>query len=149
MLSSLIIELYYHKGGKELESRLGRPGRKNFRPPEALRAISTRGLNPSPLTGLGAYTPGLSTPSSAGARADARGTRRPPLFGAGFGLRCFQPLSLRAWLPGTPCRTAGTPEARTGRSFRTDPILPSGGQHPRQIEPELARAALNPAHVPF
>jgi len=30
-----------------------------------------------------------------------------PLFGVFFGLRCFQPLQLGAWLPGPPCRTTG------------------------------------------
>ena len=116
--------------------------------PEALRAIGTRGLSGSPQRARRLH-PGPINPVFYGSPRRVRRPGWPPLFGAGFGLRCFQPLSLRAWLPGTPCRTAGTPEARTGRSFRTDPILPSGGRHPRQIEPELARAALNPAHVPF
>lgn len=57
---------------------------------------------------LDAYTPAPSTPSSLGAlvqsyRAVASPSSGPewlPIFGRGFRLRCFQPLSSIAWLPG-------------------------------------------------
>ena len=57
---------------------------------------------------LPAYTPAPSNPSSTGALVHARGSvarapsrvEWPPIFGRGFGLRCFQPLSSTAWLPG-------------------------------------------------
>ena len=59
---------------------------------------------------LDAYTPIPSTPSSMGALVTVPQRRRRhwyvglewlPIFGRGFGLRCFQPLSSIAWLPGS------------------------------------------------
>jgi len=58
---------------------------------------------------LDAYTPAPSTPSSLGALVQPEnavasapsGPERLPIFGRGFGLRCFQPLSPTAWLPGS------------------------------------------------
>jgi len=57
---------------------------------------------------LGAYTATPSTLSSTGALVPVPESRRrpptdrewPPRLGEGFGLRCLQPLSLTAWLPG-------------------------------------------------
>ncbi len=56
---------------------------------------------------LGAYTPAPSTSSSMRALvqhlwlvAESRGLDWPLIFGRGFWLRCFQPLSSAAWLPG-------------------------------------------------
>ncbi len=59
---------------------------------------------------LDAYTPIPSTPSSMGALVTVPQSCRQdwyvglewlPIFGRGFGLRCFQPLSSIAWLPGS------------------------------------------------
>ena len=48
---------------------------------------------------LPAYTPAPSNPSFMGALVPFAGDWL-PIFGRGFGLRCFQPLSSAAWLPG-------------------------------------------------
>jgi len=48
---------------------------------------------------LPAYTPAPSNPSSMGALVPLSGDWL-SIFGRGFGLRCFQPLSSAAWLPG-------------------------------------------------
>src|SRR5438309_11037262 len=58
---------------------------------------------------LDAYTPVPSTPSSMGALVQSEtivndspsGLEWLPIFGRGFRLRCFQPLSSIAWLPGS------------------------------------------------
>ena len=58
---------------------------------------------------LDAYTPIPSTPSSMGALVQSEhavasmpsGPEWLPIFGRGFRLRCFQPLSSIAWLPGS------------------------------------------------
>jgi hypothetical protein len=58
---------------------------------------------------LDAYTPVPSTPSSMGALVQSEtivangpsGLDWLPIFGRGFRLRCFQPLSSIAWLPGS------------------------------------------------
>ena len=89
------------------------------------------------------YTP---TPST---RSSSLRPQTVPLFAGGFGLRCFQPLSLRAWLPGLPCRTTGTPEAPGARSFRTEAPFHSGTAHLRQLTSELSHDVLNPAHDPL
>ncbi len=71
-------------------------------------------------------------------------------FEARFVLRCFQVLSLAAWLPGTvPCRTTGTLEAPAQCSSRTDRTLLSPFPQSRQVESDLSHDGLNPAHVPF
>jgi len=57
---------------------------------------------------LPAYTPAPSNPSFMGALVPVdQAVASPaflgewlPIFGRGFGLRCFQPLSSAAWLPG-------------------------------------------------
>jgi len=58
---------------------------------------------------LDAYTPAPSTPSSMGALVQSQRTVTSSrnrlewlsIFGRGFRLRCFQPLSPIAWLPGS------------------------------------------------
>src|SRR5207247_2762510 len=58
---------------------------------------------------LDAYTPIPSTPSSVGALVQSEhavasvpsGPEWLPIFGRGFRLRCFQPLSSIAWRPGS------------------------------------------------
>ena len=104
------------------------------------------------------YTPDPSTRSSTGALVSRNrcghpprhiAGERPPRLGTRFGLRCFQPLSVGAWLLGTPCQTADTPEAPARSSSRTMRPLPSGGQRPRQVEYHLSRDGVNPAHVPL
>jgi hypothetical protein len=71
-------------------------------------------------------------------------------FEARFVLRCFQVLSLAAWLPGTvPCRTTGTLEAPAQCSSRTDRTLLSPFLQSKQVESDLSHDGLNPAHVPF
>ena len=59
--------------------------------------------------GLRPYTPTPSNPSSTGALVEGRGPLPghialdwPPDLGSGFGLRCFQPLSAGARVPGVP-----------------------------------------------
>ena len=53
-----------------------------------------------------------------------------PLFGVFFGLRCFQPLQLSAWLPSSPCQTTGRLAAPLPCSSRTKSNFPSGHWHP-------------------
>src|SRR5438876_11774915 len=72
-----------------------------------------------------------------------------PIFGRGFGLRCFQPLSSIAWLPAVPCRTTGKLEATIPRSSRTRGAFPSGNQHTQQVEADLSRDGLNPSRIPL
>jgi len=50
------------------------------------------------------------------------------IFGSNFALRCFQCLSLGAWLHGLPCRTAVKLEAPARCSSRTRRTLPSNTQ---------------------
>ena len=103
------------------------------------------------------YQPGhLPEPSSPALVAVARPERhygyageRPSRLGTRFELRCFQLLSVEAWLPCTPFRTTGRPEASARSSSRTMRPLPSDGQRPQQVEYHLARAGVNPAHVPL
>jgi hypothetical protein len=49
-----------------------------------------------------------------------------PLFGVFFGLRCFQPLQLSAWLHGSPCQTTVRLAAPLPCSSRTKSNFPSG-----------------------
>src|SRR6266566_4566491 len=51
-----------------------------------------------------------------------------PIFGRGFRLRCFQPLSSIAWLPGSAL---------------------SDNQHTQQVESDLSRDGLNPSRIPL
>ncbi len=140
------------------------------------RPVEGGGLNSSPE--LTAYTPTSPNPSSTEelvlaprlhSRAPGRhrhrfwpssGKERRPAclvrvdwkgrFEARFVLRCFQVLSLAAWLPGTvPCRTTGTLEAAAQCSSRTDRTLLSPFPQSRQVESDLSHDGLNPAHVPF
>lgn len=71
--------------------------------------IGNRGLNSS--LALAAYIPIPSNRSCSGVLAS--------LFEAGFILRCFQYLSLHAWLPGLPSQTTGRLVAWSHRSSRT------------------------------
>jgi hypothetical protein len=48
-----------------------------------------------------------------------------------------------------PYQTTGKLEAAAPRSSRTEGSLPSGNQHPQQVESDLSHDGLNPAHVPF
>ena len=65
------------------------------------------------------------------------------------GLDAFSPYPLGRGCPAMPCRTTGRLEAPGSRSSRTGDPFPSGGQHPRQIESDLSRDGLTPAHVPL
>ena len=72
------------------------------------RAFGSRRLSASGI--LSAYTTAPSNRSSTGALVSEPKPREwPSLFGIGFGLRCFQPLSEGAWLSSMPYRTTGTP----------------------------------------
>jgi len=72
-----------------------------------------------------------------------------PRFRVGFPLRCFQRLSLIAWLPSVPCRTTGKPEATDPRSSRTEGSFPSGIKHVQRRETNLSHDGLNPSHDPL
>ena len=103
------------------------------------RAVSNRGLKDS--------LPNLLHPDSI--KLVIYKSSRVSLFEAGFTLRCFQNLSLRAWLPGLPCRTTRTLEARAARSFRTKTPFSSDTQHIQQIVYQLSHDVVNPAHDAF
>jgi hypothetical protein len=56
---------------------------------------------------LGTYTASPLNPSFTGALHQNLRSGWMSIFGSGFGLRCFQPLSAGAWLPGMPYQTTG------------------------------------------
>ena len=56
---------------------------------------------------LDTYTTPPSNPSFTGALHQDLRPGWMSIFGSGFGLRCFQPLSDGAWLPGMPYQTTG------------------------------------------
>jgi len=73
-----------------------------------------------------------SSHPSAPLRAHPNGWEWPPIFGAGFPLRCFQRLPRYGVAARRlPCQTTGKLEAAAPRSSRTEGTLPSGDQHPR------------------
>ncbi len=78
---------------------------------------------------LGTYTASPSNPSFTGALHQNFRSGRMSIFGSGFGLRCFQPLSAGAWLPGMPCQTTGKLLAPAPRSSRTEGPFPSDILH--------------------
>ena len=78
---------------------------------------------------LGTYTASPSNPSFTGALHQNLRSGRMSIFGSGFGLRCFQPLSAGAWLPGMPCQTTGKLLAPAPRSSRTKGPFPSDILH--------------------
>ena len=105
---------------------------------------------------LGAYTPTPSTGSSTPALVHDRGPSPGPLSrsgrlvsGGASGLDAFSPYPRRRGCPAMPCRTTGRLEAAPPRSSRTKGSFPSGGQRPQQIESDLSRDGLIPAHVPL
>ncbi len=106
---------------------------------------------------LGAYTPAPSTPSSLGAlvqpggpvAGSAMGWIGRLFSGGASGLDAFSPYPRRRGCPALPCRTTGRPEAAIPRSSRTRGTLPSGDQHPQQVESVLSRDGLNPSRIPL
>jgi len=77
---------------------------------------------------LGTYTASPSNPSFTGALHQNKSGWM-SIFGSGFGLRCIQPLSDGAWLPGMPCQTTGKLVAPAPRSSRTEGPFPSDILH--------------------
>lgn len=102
--------------------------------------ISDCGLNTSPK--LRAYTPVLLNSSF-------MRVLTVPRLRTSFGLRCFQPLSITAWLLSLPYRTTDALEAAGPCSSRTKGLFPSDTERFQKRKTNLSHDGLNPSHDPF